>query len=181
MKQNTLKELYLDELRDLYDAEQQLIKALPKMAAASSSGELRAGFEHHGEQTGGHAERLEQILEALGEPAEGKKSKGMAGLLGEGAEMIEAHCAEPVMDAGLISAARRVEHHEIAAYGTARTFAHLLGESEAASLLEKTLTEEKETDRKLTDLSERFNPQTLENGNGLEGGGEAKPHESARA
>lgn len=182
MKQNTLKELYLDELRDLYDAEQQLIKALPKMAKASSSGELRGGFEHHLEQTRGHAERLEQIFEALGEPAKGKKCKGMAGLVAEGAEMIDEDFEDQVMDAGLISAAQRVEHYEIAAYGTARTFANLLGESEAASLLDETLTEEKETDQKLTDLSEKINPEALKNGFDLDAKHEAKPrHKSARA
>lgn len=182
MKQNALKELYLDELRDLYDAEQQLIKALPKMAKASSSGELRSGFEHHLGQTRGHAERLEQIFDALGEPAKGKKCKGMAGLVAEGAEMIDEGCQEQVVDAALISAAQRVEHYEIAAYGTAKTFASLLGENEAASLLEETLNEEKETDQKLTDLSEKIDAQALKNGYGLEGGRETKPrHKSARA
>lgn len=183
MKENTLKELYLDELRDIYDAEQQLIKALPKMAKASSSSNLRQGFEHHLEQTRGHAERLEQIFEALGEPAKGKKCKGMAGLVAEGAEMIDEDFEEDVMDSGLISAAQRVEHYEIAAYGTVRTFANLLGESEAASLLEETLNEEKETDQKLTELSESINPEALKTGYQTEENeGKAKPkHRTAKA
>lgn len=182
MKQNTLKELYLDELRDLYDAEHQLIKALPKMAKASSSAALREGFENHLEQTRGHAERLERIFEAMGEPAKGKKCKAMAGLVAEGAEMIDEDFEDQVMDAGLISAAQRVEHYEIAAYGTVRTFANLLGESEAASLLEKTLDEEKETDQKLTDLAEKINPEALKTGYDLEAAQEARPrHKSAKA
>jgi ferritin-like metal-binding protein YciE len=180
MKQNTLKELYIDELRDLYDAEQQLIKALPKMAKASTTEELRSGFEEHFEQTRGHARRLEQIFEGLGEPAKGKKCKGMAGLVAEGAEMIDEDFEGQVMDAGLISAAQRVEHYEIAAYGTARTFADLLGESEAASLLEQTLSEEKETDQKLTGLSEKINSEALAGGH--EGASQKKPkHKTARA
>lgn len=184
MKENTLKELYLDELRDLYDAEQQLIKALPRMAKASSSSDLRRGFEHHLEQTRGHAQRLEQIFEALGEPAKGKKCKGMAGVVAEGAEMIDEDFEDEVMDSGLISAAQRVEHYEIAAYGTVRTFANLLGESEAASLLEETLNEEKETDQKLTELSERINPEALRTSYEREGENEPKSkpkHRTAKA
>jgi ferritin-like metal-binding protein YciE len=171
MKQNTLKELYLDELRDLYDAEQQLVKALPKMAKASTSPELRSGFEEHLEQTKGHVQRLEQIFEELGEPAKGKKCKGMAGLVAEGAEMMDEDFEDKVMDAGLISAAQRVEHYEIAAYGTVRTFANLLGESEAESLLETTLNEEKETDQKLTEASQQINPAALRGDNGTEKAG----------
>lgn len=137
MKGNTLKELYLDELRDLYDAEQQLIQVLPKMAKVSSSSELRSRFEEHLEQTRGHAQRLEQIFEGLGEPAKNKKCKGMAGLVAEAAELIDEDFEDEVMDSELISAAQRVEHYEIAAYGTVRTFANLLGESETVSLLEE--------------------------------------------
>lgn len=182
MKENTLKELYLDELRDLYDAEQQLIKALPKMAKASSSNELRSGFEEHLEQTRGHARRLEQIFGGLGEPAKGKKCKGMAGLVAEASELIDEDYEEEVMDSGLISAAQRVEHYEIAAYGTVRTFANLLGESEAVSLLEETLNEEKEADQKLTDLSETINQQALNMEDNAESEREAKPkHRSAKA
>ena len=146
MKESALKELYIDELRDIYNAENQLTKALPKMAKASTSEELRSGFEEHLEQTKGHVERLEQIFKKLGEKPTGKKCKGMEGLVEEGKEMIDEQEGE-TLDAGLISAAQRVEHYEIAAYGCVRTYANLLGEEEAAELLEQTLKEEKETDQ----------------------------------
>ncbi|MGH9573889.1 MAG: ferritin-like domain-containing protein [Candidatus Acidiferrales bacterium] len=158
MQQSALKDLYVDELRDLYDAEGQLTKALPKMAEAATSDELRAGFEHHLEQTRGHVQRLEQIFEVMGEKPKGKKCKGMQGLIAEGKEMMEDDDLEgEVLDAGLISAAQRVEHYEIAAYGCVRSYANLLGDTNAASLLEETLEEEKETDQKLTELSETIN------------------------
>src|SRR5579872_7064739 len=131
MQENTLRELYIDELRDIYDAEKQLVKALPKMAEAASSDELRAGFEEHLEQTKGHVQRLEQIFTALGEKPTGKKCKGMQGLVSEGSEMIDEDFEDEVRDAGLISAAQRVEHYEIAAYGTVRTYATILEEQEA--------------------------------------------------
>jgi ferritin-like metal-binding protein YciE len=165
MEENALRDLYIEELRDIYSAEQQLVKALPKMAKASNSSELRSGFEEHLEQTKGHVQRLEQIFEALGEKPTGKKCKGMQGLVDEGAEMIKEDGLEPeAKDAGLISAAQRVEHYEIAAYGTVRTYAGLLGEDEAAGLLESTLKEEKETDQKLTELAEDINLQAAEKG-----------------
>ena len=158
MKENALKELYIDELRDIYNAENQLTKALPKMAKAATSDELRAGFEEHLEQTKGHVERLERIFKELGEKPTGKKCKGMEGLVEEGDEMIKEDELEgEALDAGLISAAQRVEHYEIAAYGCVRTYANLLGESDAAKLLEQTLKEEKETDQKLTKLAEKIN------------------------
>jgi len=158
VKENALKELYVDELRDIFNAENQLTKALPKMAKAATSNELRAGFEEHLEQTKGHVRRLEQIFDALGEKPTGKKCKGMEGLIEEGEEMIEEEeLEEEVLDAGLISAAQRVEHYEIAAYGCVRTYAHLLGEDEAVELLEATLKEEKATDQKLTQLAEKIN------------------------
>jgi ferritin-like metal-binding protein YciE len=157
METNTLKQLYVDELRDIYDAEKQLIKALPEMAEAATSEELRSGFEGHLEQTREHARRLEQIFSALGEKPTGKKCKGMQGLVTEGSEMIEEDFEGDVKDAGLISAAQRVEHYEIAAYGTVRTYASILGAQDAVSLLEKTLAEEKETDQKLTELAEGIN------------------------
>jgi ferritin-like metal-binding protein YciE len=158
MKENALKGLYIDELRDIYNAENQLTKALPKMAKAATSNELRAGFEEHLEQTKGHVERLEQIFQELGEKPTGKKCKGMEGLVEEGDEMIKEDELEgEALDAGLISAAQRVEHYEIAAYGAVRTYANLLGESDAAKLLEQTLREEKETDQKLTKLAEKIN------------------------
>lgn len=157
MAVESLNELFVEQLRDLYDAENQLIKALPKMAEGANSEELRQGFEQHLEQTKGHAQRIEQIFEQLGEKAKGKKCKAMEGLVKEGAETLEEDMNEDVKDAALIAAAQRVEHYEIAGYGTARTYANLLGEDEAASLLEQTLTEEKETDAKLTQLAEGIN------------------------
>jgi ferritin-like metal-binding protein YciE len=157
MADNGLRDLYLDELRDLHNAENQLVKALPKMAKASSSDELREGFEQHLEQTKGHVERLEQIFEALDESPKGTKCVGMEGLIKEGSEIMDEDFEGAVMDAALIGAAQRVEHYEIAAYGTVIAFANQLGESEHASLLKQTLEEEKETDQKLTSLSDDIN------------------------
>ena len=153
----SLNELFVEQLRDLYDAENQLIKALPKMAQGANSDELRQGLEEHLEQTKEHAQRIETIFEQLGEKAKGKKCKAMEGLIKEGSETLGEDMNEDVKDAAIIAAAQRVEHYEIAGYGTARTFANLLGEREAASLLEQTLDEEKETDAKLTRLSEGIN------------------------
>jgi ferritin-like metal-binding protein YciE len=152
-----LRHLYTEELKDLYSAEGQLVKALPKMAKASTSPELRAGFEKHPKQTQEHVSRLEKIFGNLGERPKGKKCKGMEGLITEGAEMIEEHDKSEMRDAGLISAAQRVEHYEIAGYGCVKTYATLLGDDEAAALLEQTLAEEKETDQKLTQLAEKIN------------------------
>jgi len=156
VKTNSLHELYVEQLQDLYDAEQQLIKALPKMAQAAASDDLRSGFEEHLQQTKQHAERLEEILERLGEDTRGEKCKGMEGLIKEGSEVIKEDMAEPVKDAALIAAAQRVEHYEIAGYGTVRTFASMIDE-EAVPMLEETLSEEKETDAKLTELAENIN------------------------
>jgi len=156
MANQELRDLYIDELKDLYSAENQLVKALPKLAKASSSDELRAGFEEHLQQTKGHVERLEQIFEMLGESPKGKKCAGMEGLVEEGSEVMKEDFEGALMDAALIGAAQRVEHYEIAAYGTVRAFAETLGESEHVSLLEATLAEEKETDDKLTELPERL-------------------------
>jgi ferritin-like metal-binding protein YciE len=153
-----LRTLYIGELKDLYSAENQLVKALPKMAKAASSDELRQGFEAHLEQTKGQVKRLEQIFEMLDESPKGKKCIGMEGLVKEGAEIMDEDFEGAVMDAALIGAAQRVEHYEIAAYGTVREFAQTLGETEQASLLEETLNEEKETDEKLTQLASRINP-----------------------
>jgi ferritin-like metal-binding protein YciE len=158
-----LKELYVDELKVLYNAENQLVKALPKMAKAASSEELRQGFEEHLEQTKGHVQRLEKIFQTLGESPKGKKCKGMEGLVEEGTEVME-EFAGSLMDAALIGAAQRVEHYEIAAYGTACAFAEALGETEQASLLNETLEEEKETDKKLTKLADQINAQANEAG-----------------
>jgi ferritin-like metal-binding protein YciE len=158
MALESLNDFFVEQLRDLYDAENQLIKALPKMAEGANSDELRQGFEEHLEQTKGHAQRIEQIFKQLGEKVKGKKCKGMEGLIKEGDETLEEEISdENVQDAAIIAAAQRVEHYEIAGYGTARTFANLLGEDEAASLLEQTLEEEKKTDAKLTELAEGIN------------------------
>lgn len=162
MKQSNLKELYIDELRDLYSSENQLIKAIPKMAKAANSDDLREGFERHLDQTKEHASRLEQILSAMGEPVKGKKCKGMEGIIAEGGETMDEDFEGALMDAALIAAAQRVEHYEIAAYGTVHAYALLMGESESASLLQRTLDEEKETNQKLTDLSNGINSQAFQ-------------------
>jgi ferritin-like metal-binding protein YciE len=157
MNSNRLKHLYIEELKDLYSAENQLVKALPKMAKASTSKELRAGFEEHLGQTKEHVARLEKIFKILGESPKGKKCKGMEGLILEGAEMIEKDPAPEELDAGLISAAQHVEHYEIAGYGCVSAYAKLLKEDQAVAILRQTLDEEKETDKKLTQLSGRIN------------------------
>src|SRR5712671_2917803 len=144
MPEQGLKTLYIDELKDLYSAENQLVKALPKMAKAASSDELREGFEKHLQQTKGHVQRLEKIFQALGASPKGKTCKGMQGLIEEGSEATEEDYEGSVMDAALIGAAQRVEHYEIAGYGTVRAFAELLSESEHVSLIEETLEEEKQ-------------------------------------
>jgi ferritin-like metal-binding protein YciE len=157
MEHNALKDLYIDELKDIYDAENRLLKALPKMAKAATSDELRSGIEAHLEQTRGHVERLQEIFKSLGEKPSGKKCNGMIGLLKEGDEIMDEDFEGEVMDAALISAAQRVEHYEIAAYGCVAAWAELLGETDAVALLEQTLEEEKETDQKLTELSSQIN------------------------
>jgi ferritin-like metal-binding protein YciE len=162
MPNEGLKELYIDELKDLYNAENQLLKALPKMAKAASSEELRQGFEEHLEQTRGHVERLEEIFKSLDENPKGKKCMGMEGLVKEGSEVMGEDFEGALMDAALIGAAQRVEHYEIAAYGTVAEFAKILGEDEHVSLLEETLQEEKDTDEKLTSLANEINPQANE-------------------
>jgi ferritin-like metal-binding protein YciE len=147
---STLRETFLDELADVYDAEKQLLKALPKMAKAAQSEELREAFEEHLEETQRHVERLEQVFEAFEQPAKGKKCKAMQGLVEEGSELIE----EEMGDAALICAAQKVEHYEIASYGSLRAWAALLEEEEAADLLEETLEEEKAADEKLNEIAE---------------------------
>ena len=163
MQHEALRDLYIDELRDIYSAETQLVKALPKMAKAATSDELRSGFEEHLEQTRGHVSRLEQIFEDLDEKPSGKKCAGMEGLVKEGGEMIKNEFEGEVKDAGLIGAAQRVEHYEIAAYGTVRAFAELLGDRNAVDLLSQTLEEEKETDKKLTQLASEINVEASQN------------------
>jgi ferritin-like metal-binding protein YciE len=168
MADKGLRELYVDELKDLYSAETQLVKALPKMAKGAASEELRQGFEEHLEQTKGHVQRLEQIFEALGESPKGKKCKGMEGLIEEGSEVMQEDYEGNILDAALIGAAQRVEHYEIAGYGTVRTMAEVLGENEHVSLLTETLEEEKETDEKLTELAQKANSGGNEDAGGVE-------------
>jgi ferritin-like metal-binding protein YciE len=150
----TLHDLYLNELRDLYSAETQLLEALPKMAEAVTSSQLKGAFTDHLQQTEGHVKRLEEIFEALGEEPGGETCKAMQGLIAEGEEYAKASGERDVRDAGLIGAAQRVEHYEMAGYGTTRTLAQRLGESEAAEKLQATLDEEGEADQKLTAIAE---------------------------
>jgi ferritin-like metal-binding protein YciE len=151
---NPLEELLVDELKDIYSAENQIIKALPRMAKAATSPELRRAFERHLEETRRQVERLDQIGQTLDIKLTGKKCKGMEGLIEEGKEIMEEDFDDNAIDAGLIGAAQKVEHYEIAAYGTARTHAEMLGYSKAAKLLQQTLDEEGATDKKLTQLAE---------------------------
>jgi ferritin-like metal-binding protein YciE len=162
MKLDTLQKLYTDELRDLYNAEHQLLKALPKMAKAASSQELKDAFEKHLEQTKSHVERLEQVFEGLDEKPKGKTCRAMKGLIEEGSEILQQDGEESILDAGIIVAAQKVEHYEIAAYGSVRTFAHLLGQNKAAELLQTTLDEESETNELLNRLAgSTINPEAL--------------------
>ena len=163
-KITNLRDVYVEQLKDLYSAETQLIKALPKMAKAASSPELAQGFEEHLEQTKGHANRLEQIFKKLEEKPTGKKCKAMEGLIKEGAETIEEDASDAARDALLIAAAQRVEHYEIAGYGSVKTYADLLGEDEAVGLLAETLQEEKDTDEKLTEAAESINAEAEQAG-----------------
>jgi ferritin-like metal-binding protein YciE len=155
-KLNTLEDLYIEELQDLYDAENQIIKALPKMAKASTSLDLKRAFNDHLEQTRTHVTRLEQVFDQIGSKAKGKACKAMQGLLEEGEELMDTKADPTVLDAGLIAAAQRVEHYEMAGYGCLRTWAKLIGHQESARLLQQTLDEEGQTDEKLTKLAERI-------------------------
>jgi len=166
---NGLRDVYIDELRDLYDAEHRLIKALPKLAKAADSDELRSGIEAHLEQTKGHAQRLEQIFESMGEQAKAKKCKGIEGIINEASQTLDEDFKGAVMDAAIIASAQRAEHYEIAAYGSVRSFAEQLGETKAASLLQQTLNEEKEADAKLTKMSEVINPRAAGGGLNVQG------------
>lgn len=153
MELTDLKQLFVNELKDLYSAEKQLLKALPKMAKKCTSPRLARAFETHLDETKGHVERLESIFEHLDMTPRAKKCKGMEGLIEEGEEMIS-DAEGQTRDAGLISAAQKIEHYEIAGYGTVRTYARLLGDDWAANLLQQTLDEEARTDKKLTELAE---------------------------
>ena len=162
MKLDTLEKLYVDELRDIYNAENQLLKALPKMAKGASSSDLKDAFKTHLRQTESHVERLEQIFAELDESPKGKTCHGMKGLIEEGSEILKEDGEESVLDAGIIVAAQKVEHYEMAAYGSARTFARLLGQDKAAELLQSTLDEESETNESLNQLAENMvNPEAL--------------------
>jgi ferritin-like metal-binding protein YciE len=155
VKLDSIENLFIHQLKDLLSAEKQLVKALPKMAKGAASAALKGAFEEHLEQTKGHVSRLEQILEAAGKPARAEHCKAMEGLVAEGADLLEEEGSDVVKDAALIGAAQRVEHYEIAAYGTTRTLAELLGYKSAVKLLQQTLDEEKDTDAKLTQLAKR--------------------------
>ncbi len=165
MKLESLHDLYIDELKDLYSAESQLLKALPKMAKAASAPELEAAFTDHLEETHGHVTRLEKIFKKLDVSPKGKKCKAMEGLVEEGKEVMEEDAEPAVMDAALIAAGQRVEHYEMAGYGCVRTFARLLGYDDAADLLQETLDEEGAADKKLTGLAETVINVKADSGN----------------
>jgi ferritin-like metal-binding protein YciE len=163
-KVQSLQDMYVEELKDIYNAEKQLLKALPKMAKAASSEELRAAFEEHTQQTQGHIERLEQVFKTLDMQPKSKTCEAMKGLVEEGQEIIDMDGDESAIDAGLIAAAQKVEHYEIATYGTLRSWAKQLGNDEAVELLQQTLDEESQTDEKLTQLAESLINQEAEEG-----------------
>jgi ferritin-like metal-binding protein YciE len=180
VQQSELRELYVDELKDIYSAETQLVKALPKMAKAAASEELRSGFEEHLEQTKRHVTRLEQIFADLDEKPTGKKCAGMEGLIKEGGEAAEEDYEGDAKDAALIGAAQRVEHYEIAAYGTVRAMAEKLGDDRAVELLSQTLQEEKDTDVKLSNIADEMSVEGDAEGDSVPISGNAK-RKAARA
>jgi ferritin-like metal-binding protein YciE len=161
MKFENLQELFLHEIKDLYDAEHQITKALPKMQKAATSPDLQAAFQEHLGQTEEHIKRLEQVFESINEKPKRETCDAMKGLVTEGAEIIEENKKSHALDAALIAAAQRVEHYEIAGYGTVRTYAQLLGYDIAVDLLQETLDEEGDTNKKLTALSEAVNPEAV--------------------
>ena len=171
MKTENLEQLFQQELQDIYDAEKQLVKALPKMAKAASSQELQEAIKEHLEQTKAQVQRIEQIFENMGAKAKSKPCAGMRGLIEEGQEVMGEDLPDELKDLAIIGAAQRVEHYEIAAYGTARTFAERLGNNEAAEMLQETLTEEEEADEKLTQISESL-LEAVSQGEALEEGEE---------
>ena len=154
MEIDSLRKLYVEELKDIYSAEKQNLQALPRMAKKAKNPQLKQGFEEHARQTEEQIKRLDQIFEALGKSPRGKKCKGMEGLIEEGKEVMQEDMDDETRDAALIAAAQKVEHYEIASYGTVRTYAQLLGEKEAVKLLQQTLDEEGKTDKLLTQLAE---------------------------
>jgi ferritin-like metal-binding protein YciE len=154
MAGESLQDVYIEQLKDLYSAEHQILKALPKLAEASTHSELQKAFKEHEVMTRTHVERLDKIFTQLGEKGSGHKCKGMEGLLAEGDELLEEHEPSEALDAAMIAAAQRVEHYEIAGYGSVRTFANMLGLADQAELLQKTLDEEGATDKRLSTLAE---------------------------
>jgi len=165
---DSLEALFEEELKDIYDAEKQLTKALPKLAKKATSEELKEAFKEHLQQTEQHIERLDEVFEQLGLPARGKKCEGMQHLIAEGEEMIQEADDDATRDALMIASAQKVEHYEISSYGTIRTWAGILGKDEVVGLLEQTLEEEKETDRKLTEIAESVNFEAAEGNEGEE-------------
>src|SRR5687768_5070352 len=181
MSLDSLHDLYVDELKDLYNAENQLLKALPRMAKAATAPELKAAFTEHLDVTRKQVERLDQIFEELGVSPKGKKCKAMEGLVEEGKEVMQEDGDPSVIDAALIASAQRVEHYEMAGYGCVRTFATLLGYADAAALLQATLDEEGEADKKLTALAETvINVEAEEAGDEEEEEPKAKPKRAAK-
>jgi ferritin-like metal-binding protein YciE len=166
MKIESLNELLAEELKDIYSAEKQLLRALPKMAKKATSPELKTALQEHLEVTQRQIERLEDVFESLGKPAKAKTCKAMQGLIEEATEIMGEDAEDAVLDAGIIAAAQKVEHYEIASYGTVRTWARLCGEEEAANLLQETLDEEGEADKRLTELAERVVNPEAEDGDG---------------
>ena len=180
----TLHDAFLDELRDSYDAEKQLIKALPKLAKAATSSQLKTAFEAHLEETRGHVDKLEQVFESLDEKVRGKHCDGIEGIIEEGKSVLEEDFDDTTMDACLIAAGQRAEHYEMAAYGTLVAWARVMGHTEAASLLQETLEEEKAADKKLSSLAESgINQEAADlahpNGNGQNGNDEAPAKKKA--
>jgi ferritin-like metal-binding protein YciE len=161
VKLESLHQLYITELHDLYDAENQIIKALPKMIDAANSNQLRTALEEHLEQTRGHVSRLEQIFQMHNEDVKGQKCKGMDGIIDEDKDIVKHDENLGVRDAGIIAGAQKVEHYEIASYGSVRTWAEQMGHTQAAQLLQQTLNEEKEADKKLTQLAESLNTEAV--------------------
>jgi len=153
MSEKDLNALFLETLKDIYYAEKQILKSLPKMAKAAQSDQLRAAFEKHQEETEGQVERLEEVFELIGKPARGKKCDAMEGILDEGKEVMEEYEDTPALDAGLLAAAQAVEHYEISRYGTLKSWADKLGLKDAVKLLDQTLTEEKKTDETLSKIA----------------------------
>jgi ferritin-like metal-binding protein YciE len=175
-----MEELLVEELRDLYDAEKQLVRALPKMARTASDQELQQAFRDHLEETKGQVQRLEQVFEALGQRARSKPCKGMKGLVEEGQEVMEEDASEVLLDSAIIGAAQKVEHYEIAGYGTARTLAQAMGNREVAQLLQETLDEEGKTDKLLTQISKRILKESGKMRAGGEGVGEKERGQTGR-